>query len=181
MTAHDINEKVDRVVGWVESPLVTLGIISLVSSATLLFFGVIVRYIFLYTFPVVEDLAVDLIVWAVFLMGGPVFRRGGHIGMEFLSERFTGFARALQQLLLHLALLIACFILLWKGTEVVQLIYQIGKTTPSGELPEWLLMLPAPLGGALLGFYGIAGIIKIFCFMADRKISDAIYQPRMEE
>jgi TRAP-type mannitol/chloroaromatic compound transport system permease small subunit len=82
---------------------------------------------------------------------------------------------------LHLALLAACIILLWKGTEVVQLIYQVGKTTPSGELKQWYLMLAAPLGGALFGFYGIAGIIKIFCVWADPKLSKAVFRPRLGE
>ncbi len=164
-----------------DAPLTALGIISLVGSAALLFFGVIVRYLFYHTFAVVEDLAINLIVWAVFLMGGPVFRRGGHIGMGFFAEKLTGSSKILQQLILHLALLVACFLLLWKGTEVVQLIYQIGKTTQSGELKQWYLMLATPLGGALFGFYGIAGIIKTFCFWADPKLSEPVFRPRLGE
>jgi len=181
MKAQETVAKLDRIVGWIEPPLVALGILSLLGSAALLFFWVIVRYIFFHTFPIVEDLAVNFIVWAVFLMGGPVFRRGGHIGMEFISGRFTGLGKALQQLALNLVLLLVCVILFWKGTEVVQLIHQIGKTTPSGELGEWLLMLPAPLGGVLLGFYSIVGIIKIFCFFADPKLSGLAFPSRLEE
>jgi len=65
------------------------------------------------------------------------------------------------------ALLFLCAVLVWKGMEIVQVMCMLGKTTQSGEMMIWILMLPVPIGAALYGIYGIGGIIKVGCALID--------------
>jgi TRAP-type C4-dicarboxylate transport system permease small subunit len=171
MKAAKVSRAVDRFIEAIDPPLVTLGLTALMISAGMLFSGTIFRYFFKQTISIFEDLSVNLIIWAVMLFGGPVFKRGGHVGMEFLAERLDARKKAAQQLIIYLSLLLICAIFVWKGGEIVQVLHQIGKTTQSGELEVWYLMLPVPVGCLLYGIYGIAGIIKILCALSDPTIA----------
>ena len=171
MKAAKVFRGVDRFLGVIDPAIVALGLTALMASAGLLFLGVILRYYFSQTIGTFEELAVNLVVWAVMLFGGPVLKRGSHVGMGFLAEKLDVKKRAVQQLIIHLFLLFICGILIWKGLEIVQILYQIGKTTQSGDLKMWYLTLPVPAGCTLYGIYGVAGIIKGVCALIDPTLS----------
>ena len=181
MSAGEMIKRVDRIIDGIDSPIMVMGLICLTSSAGMLFIGVIFRYFFNQTFPVIEELCVNLVIWAVMFFGGPVFKRGSHVGMEFLAERLHGYKRALHQLILDLVLLFICAILFWKGIEVVQVIHQSGKTTHSGDLEVWYLMLAIPVGATIYGLYGIAELIKIICIFIDPRVATQVFPPRLGE
>jgi C4-dicarboxylate transporter DctQ subunit len=181
MSAGEMIKRVDKFIDGIDSPIMVIGLICLTSSAGMLFIGVIFRYFFSHTFPVIEELCVNLVIWAVMFFGGPVFKRGSHVGMEFLAERLHGYKRALHQLVLDLVLLFICAILLWKGMEMVQVIYQSGKTTHSGDLEVWYLMLAIPVGATIYALYGIAEIVKIICVFIDPKLAAQVFPPRLGE
>jgi TRAP-type C4-dicarboxylate transport system permease small subunit len=171
MKAAKVFRGVDQFIEALDPPLVTLGLTALMISAGMLFSGMIFRYFFNQTITIFEDLSVNFIIWAVMLFGGPVFKRGGHVGMEFLAERLDARKKAVHQLVIYLFLLLICAIFVWKGGEIVRVLYQIGKTTQSGEIQVWYLMMPVPVGCLLYGIYGLAGIIKVLCALSDPTIA----------
>ena len=181
MNAAEMIRRADGFIEAIDQPIMVVGLIFLTSSAGMLFMGAILRYFFGRTFPVIEELSVNLVVWAVMFFGGPVFKRGSHVGMEFLAERLHGTKRAVHQLILDIVLLFICFILLWKGIEVVQVIYQSGKTTHSGDLDVWYLMMAIPVGAGLYSAYGIAEVIKIICVFIDPGLSGQVFPARLGE
>ncbi len=181
MSAAETIKRADRFVEAIDHPIMVAGLICMTASAGMLFVGVILRYFFGQTFAVIEELSVNLVIWAVMLFGGPVFKRGSHVGMEFLAERLHGTKRAIHQLILDIALLGICFLLLWKGIEVVQVIYESGKTTHSGDLDVWYLMMAVPVGAAIYGAYGIAEIIKIICVFFDPGLSGKVFPAHLGE
>jgi len=173
--ASEMVKWIDRAIEAIDRGVVMLGLVSVSGSASLLFIGVIARYIFDRTYAVVEDLSVNLVIWAVMFFGGPVFRRGGHVSMEFFAEKLQGFKKAIQQLIICAVLLFICVIIFWKGAEIVQMIYQSGKATHSGELKEWYLKLPIPTGGALFAVYALAEMVRIICVFIDPKLSARVF------
>ena len=171
MKAAKVSQAVDRFIEFIDPYLIAAGLMALMVSAGMLFCGTIYRYFFKQTISIFEDLSVNLIIWAVMFFGGPVFKRGGHVGMEFLAERLDARKKAVHQLVIYFFLLLICAIFVWKGGEIVRVLYQIGKTTQSGEIQVWYLMLPVPVGCLLYGIYGIAGIIKVLCSLTDPTIA----------
>jgi TRAP-type C4-dicarboxylate transport system permease small subunit len=170
MSAAKIYAGADRFIESIDRPVEILAMTALMASATMLFVGAIYRYIFSSTIDLFEELSVNAVVWAVLLYGGPLAKRGGHIGMDFLSKKLPRYGQAVLQLIIYVALLFLCVVLLWKGAEIVQVMKMVGKTTHSGDMQIWILMLPVPIGASLYAAYGIAGIVKIFCAMKDRAL-----------
>lgn len=168
-------ERIDRWIETIDRFCIALGLAAITGSATLLFFGVLSRYFFSKTYAVFEDLSVNLVVWAVMFFGGPVFKRGGHVGMEFFAEKLHGFKKVFLHLGLSAILLFICAILFWKGTEIVALIYQSGKTTQSGELKEWYLKMAIPAGGGLFGLFALAQMVKTLFVFIDPSLLGRVF------
>jgi TRAP-type C4-dicarboxylate transport system permease small subunit len=169
---------IDQVVRAIDQVVIILGIISVLAMASFLFFGVISRYIFEETFSVVEDLSVNLSIWAVMLFGGPTFLRGGHVGMDFFAEKLHGSRKAVHQLVISISLIFLSAIFFWKGVEIVSLILQSGKTTPSGELKEWYLKMSIPIGSGLLLFFALGEMIKNLCLLLDPNLAKQVFPAR---
>ena len=56
MSAAEMIKRVDRFIDGIDQPIMVIGLICLTSSAGMLFIGVILRYFFSHTFPVIEEL-----------------------------------------------------------------------------------------------------------------------------
>lgn len=166
--------RVDQWIGAIDRVVMALGLIAVSASASLLFLGVIARYIFQKSYSTFEELSVNLVVWAVMILGGPVFWRGGHVGMDFLSGKLHGSGKAAQKLLISVALFFLCAIFFWKGLEIVQMIYLSNKTTVSGDLKEWYLKMAVPLGGFLFGLYALGEMIKGVCLFFAPELAEQV-------
>ncbi|MCX5841732.1 MAG: TRAP transporter small permease [Deltaproteobacteria bacterium] len=180
MSASTVVKKIDALVERIDSPIIVCGIITVSASATLLFVGVILRYIFGTTSDIIEELSSNLVVWSVMFLGGPAFKRGSHVGMEFLAEKLKGRLRAFHHVFINLVLFVMCGVLCWKGLEVVQLVFQSGRTTISGEIPLWFMMIPVPIGAFIFCFYLISEITKSLCVFIDPALYDNIFPSRTE-
>jgi len=171
----EVIERIDRWIETIDRFCIILGLTAITGSVTLLFLGVILRYFFQQTYAVFEDLAVNLVIWAVMFFGGPVFKRGGHVGMEFFAEKLHGFKKAAWQLIFCAILLLICAILFWKGTEIVELVYQSGKTTQSGDLKDWYLKMAIPAGGGLFGIFALAQMVKTLFVFIDPRLLERVF------
>jgi TRAP-type C4-dicarboxylate transport system permease small subunit len=171
-------KRVDKLINAIDRVTIILGLISVSGSICLISLGVVARYLFQTTYSTFEELSVNLVMWAVMFFGGPVFIRGGHVGMDFIAEKLNGSLKATQQLIISMALLFICVIIFWKGMEIVQLIYQSGKTTHSGELKEWYLKIAIPIGGFLFGFYALGEMIKGICLVINPKLARQVFPSR---
>lgn len=168
-------KKMDQFINAADRVVVIMGVFCMMSSAFLLFIGVIARYLFSKTFPLFEELSVNLVIWAVMLYAGHVFKLGSHVGMEFLSEKFQGRKKAIHQLVLNITISLILLILAWKGFELVQGIHQSGRTTHSGELEVWYMVLAMPVGAAIYGIYVIAEIVKIIFGLAAPELLEQMF------
>ncbi len=171
----EVIERIDRWIETIDRFCIILGLTAITGSATLLFLGVLLRYFFQQTYAVFEDLSVNFVIWSVMFFGGPVFKRGGHVGMEFFSEKLRGFKKAALHLILCAILLLICVILLWKGTEIVELVYLADKTTHSGDLKDWYLKMSIPAGGGLFGLFALAQMIKTLFVFKDPSLLDRVF------
>jgi TRAP-type C4-dicarboxylate transport system permease small subunit len=180
MSAAAVVKKIDALVDRVDKPLVVCGVAALSASAFMLFVGVILRYIYGTSVDILEELSTNLVVWCVMILGGPAFKRGSHVGMEFLAERLKGRLRAGHHMLINVVTFLMCGLLCWKGIEVVQLVHTSGRTTMSGELSLWYMMIPVPLGALIFCFYLVSDIVKSLCIFIDPALYDKVFPPRQE-
>lgn len=180
MNASTVVKKIDALVDRVDGPIIVCGVAAVSASATLLFVGVILRYILGTTIDIIEELSTNLVIWCVMFLGGPAFRRGSHVGMEFLAGKLRGRLRVSHHVFISLVLFAMCGVLFWKGIEVVQLVFLSGRTTISGEIPLWSMMIPIPIGGIIFCFYLGSEIIKSLCVLIDPVLYDNIFSPRTE-
>ena len=174
MSAFEVASKNERFIRLIDKGLLVCGAITLLASATILFMGVIARYFFGQSYSLFEEVSTNLVVWTVMFLGGPALKRGSHVGMEFLAQKLKGNAKTIQQLVINIVMILICGILAWKGVEIVQLMMQLGKTTLSGELAIWYMIIPVPLGGTIYAIYCLAEIIQVICAWIDPAVSRSV-------
>ena len=101
----------------------------------------------------ITEVVIFLVIWAVLLGAARVVRRGAHIRVDFLVERFSARGRRLAELFaLVLALGVSGF-LVWSGWQVVEQSVLWGETSISSlRIPLWLYYaaLPTSFGLQLL-------------------------------
>jgi len=181
MSCATVIRRMNQFTDAIDNPLIITGIFAIVSSATLLFIEVICRYLFSKTFPLFEELSVNLIIWGVMFFSGPVFKRGSHVGMEFIAEKLRGRVKILYSILINIVIVSLCYIFIWKGMELVQIAHMTGKTTNSGELEVWYMLLAMPVGGFVYGVYAVAEIIKLICVLIAPELYGQIFIAHAEE
>jgi len=109
---------------------------------------VIVARNFLNTpFSMLDFINVIAMMWACFLMVGPLTETENHIAVTFVPSKLTGLRLAFLRLFIHLANLAAFFITGLFGFLAFRMIYEMG-TVYNAEIaiPQWWAVLPICIG-----------------------------------
>lgn len=113
--------------------------------------GVVARYGFNAAQSWIDEIATWLVVAMVLLATPEAQRRGDHIGVDALVQKFS--ARGRLRLGFFSALSVAAVgaLMLWAGLETVAFSRMIGiKANTLAWVPMWWVHLLLPVGGALL-------------------------------
>lgn len=116
------------------------------------FSQVVFRYVFQISAPWTEELARFTFIWATFLGAGIAFAEGGHIGVQFVVNKF---ATPRGNAAIRLAADFFCYMLLGmyvvEGTSLSLRLIEMGQTSPA--IPSLLMgtvYLAIPLGSVLM-------------------------------
>jgi TRAP-type C4-dicarboxylate transport system permease small subunit len=130
-------------------------------GAMLACFEVFSRYFFNSSHAWVEELVKLLIIYAVFISAGLTLLKGGHIGMDFLLEKFKGKYKEVIHLIINILTLVVSGLFFYGGCIVFMNYIERGVTSPTEiELPLAVNYLPIPIGFALLVIYCTVCIIN---------------------
>ena len=130
-------------------------------AAVLACFEVFSRYFFSSSHAWVEELVKLLIIYAVFICAGLTLMKGGHIGMDFLLEKFKGKYKEAIHLIINVLTLSVSGLFFYGGCIVFMNYIKRGVTSPTEiELPLAVNYLPIPIGFALLLIYCTVNIIN---------------------
>jgi TRAP-type C4-dicarboxylate transport system permease small subunit len=129
-----------------------LGAGLLAVMAVLAFLNVLTRYFTQYSFAFTEEIEVALLVWLTLLGAAAGFRRGMHLGFNFLAERFPASARKVFLALSALLSVIMFTLLLWFSVGQIHQELQLQITTEALGIPQWVYTLALPIGSALIIF-----------------------------
>lgn len=118
--------------------------------AVLAFINILVRYLSNFSFAFTEELEVSGLVYLTFFGAAAAFRRGFHIGLSFLYDRFPRNARRLA-LLISAALSVFVFVVLIYFS-ILQIHAEVKLQVLSEALviPQWIYTAALPVGSVLV-------------------------------
>lgn len=118
--------------------------------AVLAFANIIVRYLSNFSFAFTEELEVSGLVYLTFFGAAAAFRRGLHIGLSFLYERFPRNVRRLA-LLVSAALSVFVFlVIIYFSIQEIQAEVKLNVLSEALVIPQWIYTLALPVGSILV-------------------------------
>lgn len=150
------------------------GILIFISS--LAFVNVIVRYLTNYSFAFSEELQINLFVWLTLLGASMGLRKGSHLGVSMLVEKFPLNWRKVIALFVGICS-IGLFVLLFlQGIDLVSGEFRNKMTTYSMGLPMWWFGMSIPIGAVFLIIRSTQVMLEEFNSLSrvksDKEISD---------
>ena len=136
-----------------------LGAFLLAAMACLAFANVVTRYVFQLPLAFTEELEVNSLVWLTLLGTSAAFRRGRHLRMKFLHDKFpAAFRRWLDVLI---ALLSAGLFAILGVLGYQQILEErfLEITSESLNLPQWVYTICIPVGCALIVVRILTGLL----------------------
>jgi TRAP-type C4-dicarboxylate transport system permease small subunit len=119
---------------------------------------VVLRYIFRSPLVWTEEASVFLMIWMTFVGAGVAMRRGAHIAMTLLVERFPpGLSRGFIALA-RLLMLAFLAVVAWQGWLLAMSVG--GQRSPALAVPMTWPYLTMPLGAAFMGLQLIAVMLE---------------------
>jgi TRAP-type C4-dicarboxylate transport system permease small subunit len=155
---------ISRMVGALTAAAMGIAAVGVLASLCLIAYGVVMRYLFNDAPTWVDDSVGFLLVGTVMLAAPATLRRGGHIGVDMLTERLHGGARRIAELWSTLTVTVVCAILIVNGWETAMSSRELGILTSGNvEIPAWMLQVLLPVGGALMLLVCLEALLRIAC------------------
>ena len=112
------------------------------------FFQIVLRYVFDTSFLWGEELSLFAFIWCVYLGAAICVRRRTHFAFDFLAERLTGRAAAVQRLVVDLLVFGVAAVLVSEGWAYSQLCLQ--RLSPALGITLFIPTIVIPFSGALM-------------------------------
>jgi TRAP-type C4-dicarboxylate transport system permease small subunit len=115
-----------------------------------IFMQVLMRYAFNNSLYWSEELARFLFVWVSWIGISLGQKKGEHIVITLVADRFKGKANAIFLAIGNVFTLAILVVLFIKGVEVTDKIASIATTTAALHIDKWLMYLPVPISCFLM-------------------------------
>ena len=151
----------------------TVAVVGIVAGTLLAFINVVMRYIFNVGWAWAGELTNYLFIWSAFFAAAYGFRKGIHISVAILVERFPApIAKAYMIFASALTTVFLLFIVVY-SIDYLYLVYDLGFMSIDLGIPQWIPMLVLPI--AFLGASYRAGekVYQIANTPADQVIVNA--------
>lgn len=124
------------------------------------FAEVITRYVFSNSYSFLEEFSKWSQIWIAYLMLGVVEKTRDHIKVDILYRKMDMKYQTPLLIVHDLIALAFCIVLFLSGAQAAQNWYFLGyQSTTEFIVPLWTVMLSAPLGAVILGFFVIEHIV----------------------
>ncbi len=132
-----------------------LGCLALVSIA------VAARYFFDQPQAWSDEVVGWLVVATVMFAVAEAQRRGEHIGVDWLVDRWTGARRNAVLGLGALSVAVVCAVLIYEGVETVRFTVMMGvKSNALPDVPLWAIQALVPVGAGLMLVVALAQLLR---------------------
>ena len=136
--------------------------IILAIMTVLAFINVIARYVFLASFPWVEELNRLGLVILTYVGAAVALKQHAHLGLSILTDRLPKPAQKVIAVIGSLAGLFFCYIAITYGYKMVMSEYTHHVLTQGMQWPEYLFGLWLPVGCVVLAIRFVQQIIYVF-------------------
>ncbi|UCD71274.1 MAG: TRAP transporter small permease [Syntrophobacterales bacterium] len=148
-------ERVSDIVNrWTEMAVVII----ISAMAVDVFIEVIFRYILLLPLFWTEEFARYCLVWSSLLAAGVALKRGQHIAVTFIVERFPKRIRAMACLGGDILVVAMLAVILWGGIYLVIMTSQ--QLSPAMRISMSLPYMAIPTGSAIMLFHALTSIYR---------------------
>ena len=106
-----------------------------------------------------EELTRYLLVWSTFIGAGCVYKRGGHINVSFIQDKFKGKANNYAKILVHLICIAFFIIAVYYG--VIYMMKQGAQSSPALGIRMNLMYMAIPIGCGIMLLHALNAIIEI--------------------
>lgn len=120
------------------------------------FIEVIFRYVLLFPLFWTEEFARYCLVWSSLLAAGIALKRGQHIAVTFVTDRFPKRIRVMAALVGDIFVAAMLAVILWGGIYLVVLTRH--QLSPAMRLPMSLPYIAIPTGSAIMLFHVLTSI-----------------------
>lgn len=116
-----------------------------------IFVATVGRYTKLYATPWAEELSRYCMAWLCFVGAGYVARHGANFGVDVIVKRLPPKARVAAHILQTLIVTLMCVWIVYYGIQICQTQIKMSRTSPSLNLPMWIVYGIVPFCGLSVG------------------------------
>jgi TRAP-type C4-dicarboxylate transport system permease small subunit len=106
-----------------------------------------------------EELTRYLLVWSTFIGAGCVYKRGGHINVSFIQDKFKGKANKYVKILVHLICM--AFFIIASHYGIIYMMKQGAQSSPALGIRMNLMYMAIPIGCGIMLLHALNAIIEI--------------------
>ncbi len=106
-----------------------------------------------------EEITRYLLVWSTFIGAGCVYKRGGHINVSFIQDRFKGEANKYVKILVHIICVVFFFIAVYFG--IIYMMKQGAQRSPAMGIKMNLMYMAIPMGCGVMLLHALSAISEI--------------------
>jgi len=152
-------------------------VLFLLGIVTLIFSGVLSRFIFHYSIAFTEELARFIFVWGALLGASSAFRTGEHGGIPLIVNRFGPRGQRFFEIFVALGVMIFMSYLVYMTGVSTMKSYQSGQISTTTEIPVWTINF-----GMMIAFaVGVIRCIQGFLLGAFKAEASAAEKMEPEE
>ena len=145
-----LSDGIDKVITWFVV-VILLGLTAVVTMQ-------IIARVFFEAFSWTEELSRYLLVWSTFLGASMGFKRGSHVAITFVVDRFSGGLKQWVSILIHALSVVFFFVGIVYGIQMIH--HQVYQISPAMGLSMRVVYLGIPLGFAAM-------VIHVFPLLLD--------------
>lgn len=123
--------------------------VSLLGVTLLLFVNIVLRNVFNSNPTWAEEFIRYAMIWTTFIGASVCFRKGMHVGVDFLLDLSKGIFKKELFLFVNLASITLMLFLIKYGWDLVLFTKQTNQITPSLQIPLYYIYLAIPVGSFL--------------------------------
>jgi len=131
------------------------------TGITLIFYGVIMRYVFNDPKAWVEEVVRYVIIWGVFLGFAVALRNNQHIQVDLLYDKLPPTLRKFVDYFATIISIGFCSIYTYYGTMLVIHRYDSNMVSLDVGIPMWIVYLILPISGFLFGLRFIERLVGL--------------------
>lgn len=132
-----------KTIEWVAAYIIVLVAVSMLEMA-------FSRTVFHFPWSALDRINMIAMIWAAFLLAGPLVETEGHIAVNYLPSKLTGLRLYFLKLFINIALLATFVIVAYYGFLAFIGLYETGIIYPAEvDIPQWLSRFPVFLGMVL--------------------------------